>query len=201
MVSMGLRRTLDRRATRGKRAQALLRGAGECGRRLDGVWEDGLAGRLTRIRGEGERSITPISCRYEHNKSTMTPPCRYFPNLPSLRSAGYNLLKIKTRKLAGSNFLGRFGRRAKPMQNDQLEVGVNRRTVLLAAAGAAPLLAFSSTGANAKMAQTAVAYQDSPKDGKQCDSCNLFVSPGSCKTVSGAVSPSGWCKIWVKKSS
>jgi High potential iron-sulfur protein len=89
----------------------------------------------------------------------------------------------------------------KPMENGKLEIGVNRRTILLAAAGAAPLLAFSSTGAQAKMAQTAVAYQDSPKDGKQCDGCNLFVAPGSCKTVDGAVSPRGWCKIWVKKSS
>jgi hypothetical protein len=89
----------------------------------------------------------------------------------------------------------------KLMQNGKLEIFVNRRTVLLAAAGAAPLLAFSSTGANAKMAQAAVAYQDSAKDGKQCDGCNLFVAPGSCKTVDGAVSPHGWCKIWVKKSS
>jgi hypothetical protein len=87
------------------------------------------------------------------------------------------------------------------MQNEKLEFRVNRRSVLLAVAGAAPLLALSSTGAEAKMAQTAVAYQDSPKDGKQCDGCNLFVSPSSCKTVDGAVSPHGWCKIWVKKSS
>jgi hypothetical protein len=86
------------------------------------------------------------------------------------------------------------------MQNGKLDYRVNRRSILLAAAGAAPLLALSSTGAKAKMAQTAVAYQDSPKDGKQCDGCSLFVSPGSCKTVEGAVSPHGWCKIWVKKS-
>jgi hypothetical protein len=87
------------------------------------------------------------------------------------------------------------------MQNVKLEFGVSRRTVLLAAAGAAPLLALSSTGAKAKMAQTAVAYQDTPKDANQCDGCNLFVAPGSCKTVDGAISPHGWCKIWVKKSS
>ena len=30
---------------------------------------------------------------------------------------------------------------------------------------------------SAKMAQSAVKYQDSPKDGKQCDGCNLFVAP------------------------
>jgi len=87
------------------------------------------------------------------------------------------------------------------MQNDQLNLRVSRRTLLISAAGAAPLLALSTSGAEAKMAQTVVAYQDSAKDGKQCDGCNLFVSPGSCRTVDGAVSPHGWCKIWVKKSS
>ena len=37
---------------------------------------------------------------------------------------------------------------------------VSRRTVLIAAAGAAPLLALMSGSAEAKMAQTAVRYQD-----------------------------------------
>ena len=46
--------------------------------------------------------------------------------------------------------------------------GVSRRTVLLAAAGAAPLLALTGGQAQAKIAQTAVHYQTSPKDGKQC---------------------------------
>jgi hypothetical protein len=75
---------------------------------------------------------------------------------------------------------------------------VSRRTVFIAA-GAAPLLALMSGSAEAKMAQTAVRYQDSPKDGKQCDGCKLFVAPNSCKTVAGDISPSGWCALWVKK--
>jgi hypothetical protein len=80
--------------------------------------------------------------------------------------------------------------------------GMNRRAVLFAVAGAAPLLALSSTGseAAATMAPTAVGYQDSPKDGRQCDGCNLFISPNACKTVKGDISPKGWCKIWVKKA-
>ena len=79
---------------------------------------------------------------------------------------------------------------------------VSRRTVLIAAAGAAPLLALmSATGAQeAKMAQSAVKYQPTPKDGKRCDGCNLFVAPNSCKTVAGDISPSGWCALWVKKA-
>ena len=78
---------------------------------------------------------------------------------------------------------------------------VNRRTLLLAAAGAAPLLAMGVSGANAAgLPQTAVSYQDSPKDGKQCDGCTLFVAPDSCKSVAGTISPTGWCKLWVKKA-
>jgi hypothetical protein len=75
-----------------------------------------------------------------------------------------------------------------------------RRTVLIAAVGAVPLLALSVTGAEAKVAQSAVKYQDSPKDGKQCDGCKLFVAPNSCKNVSGDISPTGWCALWVKNA-
>ena len=79
---------------------------------------------------------------------------------------------------------------------------LNRRALLLAAAGAAPMWVLSSSGsqAAASMSPTAVAYQDSPKDGHQCDGCNLFISPNACKTVKGDISPKGWCKIWVKKA-
>ena len=77
---------------------------------------------------------------------------------------------------------------------------VRRRTVLIAAAGAAPLLALMTGSAEAKMAQSSVKYQDSPKDGKQCDGCNLFVAPNSCKSVAGDISPKGWCALWVKKA-
>ena len=76
-------------------------------------------------------------------------------------------------------------------------VGVNRRTVLLAAAAVAPALVLGHAQA-AKLPPAAVAYQDSPKDGKQCDGCKLFVAPDSCKSVSGPISPKGWCKLWVK---
>jgi len=78
---------------------------------------------------------------------------------------------------------------------------VSRRTVLIAAAGAAPLLALGATGAKAaKLAQSTVKYQASPKDGKQCDGCNLFVAPNSCKSVAGEIAPTGWCSLWVKKA-
>jgi hypothetical protein len=75
--------------------------------------------------------------------------------------------------------------------------GVSRRTLLLAAAAAAPALALGRAEA-AGLPQTAVSYQESPKDGKDCKGCKLFVAPASCKSVSGTISPNGWCKLWVK---
>ena len=75
---------------------------------------------------------------------------------------------------------------------------VTRRTLLIVA-GATSLLGLMSESAEAKMAQTAVRYQDLPKDSKQCDGCKLFISPNGCKSVAGDISPKGWCALWVKK--
>jgi len=78
---------------------------------------------------------------------------------------------------------------------------LSRRTVLIAAAGAVPVLALGATGAAAaQLSQTAAKYQPTPKDGKQCDGCKFFQPPSSCKTVAGTVSPTGWCSLWVKKA-
>jgi len=76
---------------------------------------------------------------------------------------------------------------------------MTRRAVLLAAAGAAPLLALGSAEAG-QMPPTAVSYQESPKDGKKCSDCKLFVEPRACKLVSGDISPDGWCKLYIKKA-
>jgi len=82
----------------------------------------------------------------------------------------------------------------------ECEKGLSRRTVLLAAAAAAPVLALMTIGAEAKMAQAAAKYQAEPKDGKQCDGCNFFVAPNSCKMVDGEIAPNGWCALWTKKA-
>jgi hypothetical protein len=87
------------------------------------------------------------------------------------------------------------------MSDQSKSAPVSRRTVLIAAAGVGPLLALTATGAKAaKLAQNAVKYQSTPKDGKRCDGCNLFVAPNACKSVAGDISPSGWCALWVKKA-
>ena len=81
-------------------------------------------------------------------------------------------------------------------------LGISRRTALITA-GAAPLLAMiaSRAEAGAKVPQSAVHYQPSPKNGQDCDDCANFVSPGGCKLVDGPISPKGWCRLWVKRAS
>ena len=77
---------------------------------------------------------------------------------------------------------------------------MSRRTVLIAGAGAGSLLLGATQANAAKLAQSAVKYQATPKDGKRCDGCNLFVAPNACKSVAGDIAPSGWCALWVKKA-
>ena len=86
------------------------------------------------------------------------------------------------------------------MRNDSEKGCLSRRTVLIAAATAAPALALMNSAAEAKMAPAAVKYQDTPKDGKQCDGCNFFVAPDACKMVDGKIAATGWCALWVKKA-
>ncbi len=87
------------------------------------------------------------------------------------------------------------------MSKDCMRPGLNRRNLLLAAAGSVPLLALGVAPAEAKIAQAAVAYQNTPNGDKECDNCNFFVAPNACKTVDGEINPKGWCKIYNKKPS
>ncbi len=84
---------------------------------------------------------------------------------------------------------------------DKSQKSVSRRTVLLAAASAAPALALTTGAAQAKMAQAAVHYQPDPKDGHQCDGCAFFIAPNSCKMVDGTIAPTGWCALYSAKKS
>jgi hypothetical protein len=54
--------------------------------------------------------------------------------------------------------------------------------------------------AQAKVAQSAVAYQDKPKGTQRCEGCTLFQPPSACKVVDGAVSPQGWCSLFSAKT-
>ncbi len=81
---------------------------------------------------------------------------------------------------------------------------LSRRTIvtqgLACAAGVAALVGFV-TEAAAKMSQAAAQYQETPKGDRQCSNCSLFKPPNSCTLVEGNISPTGWCKFWVKKAS
>jgi hypothetical protein len=81
--------------------------------------------------------------------------------------------------------------------------GVSRRKLLQGAAitvGGAAMLVAAVSPAEAKMAQQAAGYQDSPKNGAQCSTCALFKAPASCTLVDGTISPNGWCKFYSKKT-
>jgi high potential iron-sulfur protein len=84
---------------------------------------------------------------------------------------------------------------------------LSRRTIVLfgsaCAAGSISLFGRVKEAHAAKFPQTSpvVLYQPSPKDGHQCDGCTLFQSPDACQVVDGTISPTGWCKLWVKKAS
>ena len=72
------------------------------------------------------------------------------------------------------------------------------RAALFAGAVAAELGA-SVKSAVAKMTQKAALYQDKPKEGAKCATCEHFQAPSSCLIVAGKISPNGWCQMYLKK--
>ena len=88
------------------------------------------------------------------------------------------------------------------MQDNPERMTLTRRRVLISVAASASVLATSArpAAAGAKIAQSAVYYQSSAKDGQQCGQCAQFLSPHGCKLVDGDISPSGWCRLWVKRA-
>ena len=77
----------------------------------------------------------------------------------------------------------------------------NRRTVLLAAAGAAPLLAgVGGSDTAPKATKDVVHYQSEPKGDQFCADCKHFVAPTTCKWVKGEISPGGWCRLFKKQA-
>lgn len=86
---------------------------------------------------------------------------------------------------------------------------LSRRNLLksgAAALAAIPVLAVSGSAFAAVNAalRASMKYQDTPKDGKDCEGCGQFVPGkplGGCKIFPGdtEVSPKGWCVAWVAK--
>lgn len=81
---------------------------------------------------------------------------------------------------------------------------ISRRGLLsgtaLALSAAATATVTSRAAAQEKMSQADAKYQSAPKGDQRCDGCMLFQPPSACKVVDGAISPSGWCQLFVKKA-
>jgi hypothetical protein len=83
---------------------------------------------------------------------------------------------------------------------------LSRRTLLSAAAAAASTMVVSSHASAGSIPPTAVHYQTSPKDKNHCSLCKLFIpgptadANGTCKSVSGAINPNGWCVLFAAKT-
>lgn len=60
------------------------------------------------------------------------------------------------------------------------------------------LVAFSAVPLHAaKAAQSAVKYQDTPKDDEKCSDCVHFIpKTNECKVVEGSIDPEGWCNLF-----
>ena len=82
--------------------------------------------------------------------------------------------------------------------------GTSRRDMLRTgatiAAGIAGVVAASSARAqDEKIAQELVQYQNTPKDGQECDKCAQWVDPNACKIVAGTINPKGYCVAYAPK--
>ena len=53
--------------------------------------------------------------------------------------------------------------------------------------------------AQEKLAQNIVQYQETPKDGAECDKCVNWEAPNACKIVAGNINPKGWCVAFAPK--
>jgi hypothetical protein len=77
-----------------------------------------------------------------------------------------------------------------------LDQAPSRRGVLrdVAALAMGAFVAAGAAAANApKATQKSVSYQNHPKAGKGCNTCNAFQPPSKCKTVESPVEAGGWC--------
>lgn len=77
---------------------------------------------------------------------------------------------------------------------------LSRRSVLrggiLATCAGFFVAAAAAAPPEAKLAQEQVSYQPSPKGERKCSGCVNYEGNGSCRVVSGSISPDGWCRLW-----
>jgi hypothetical protein len=87
--------------------------------------------------------------------------------------------------------------------------GVTRKealTSLLVLPALASVLAIGTTTPARADSRTQLKYQSTPKGDQKCSACTLFVpgksatADGTCKVITGAISPSGWCTAFTPLS-
>lgn len=87
-----------------------------------------------------------------------------------------------------------------------ITAGISRRHILRGAGlalggGAAIGLAMAPPTASAatKMSQKSALYQDKPQGQARCNVCTQWQPPAACRVIDGAISPTGWCQLFVAK--
>ncbi|MBK1666984.1 hypothetical protein CKO28_02865 [Rhodovibrio sodomensis] len=84
----------------------------------------------------------------------------------------------------------------------------SRRSFLKTSLGGAVAVAGGAIAAGPALAQKApkasVAYQETPKNGQDCEGCMFYVAgtegePGACQIVQGEIAPQAWCNLWGAK--
>lgn len=70
----------------------------------------------------------------------------------------------------------------------------------VALAGLSTARAQPAAPAAQKLAQSAVMYQNKPKNGQLCSICVNFIAPHACAIVDGTINPIGWCVAFAPKS-
>jgi hypothetical protein len=78
---------------------------------------------------------------------------------------------------------------ARRMASRRRVLGLTAGALVVGGLGGARL----ATAAAAKATQKSVSYQNHPKAGKSCNTCNAFQPPSKCKTVESPVEAGGWC--------
>ena len=89
--------------------------------------------------------------------------------------------------------------------NPQRRKALATASWFIGAAALAALLPSRAVLGQVKLAKSAVAYQETAKNGKDCDDCIQFVpgasaqAPATCKIVDGPISPHGYCLAFTPK--
>jgi hypothetical protein len=98
-------------------------------------------------------------------------------------------------------------RETRLMTKTPTDIETTRRVVIMrfVLAGAAGVVAANTTprpaaAAPAKLPPNEIGYQATPKGAARCELCVNWQPPNACKLVAGAISPSGWCGLFVRKT-